>query len=103
MRQQDSLEGYREGNMKNQRTFRMRPVRAWLACAILSIAGGGAVWAQLGTATISGSITDSTGAVVVGAGITVVNNGTGFQRQTTSNAQGAYNLPGLTPGSYNLF
>src|SRR5262245_37283145 len=58
--------------------------------------------AQLGTATISGNVTDSSGAVVVGATMTAVNNGTGFQRQTLSGEQGQYNLPGLTPGSYNL-
>src|SRR5215813_10718817 len=58
--------------------------------------------AQLGTATISGNVTDSSSAVVVGATVTAVNNGTGFQRQTVSGDQGQYNLPGLTPGSYNL-
>ena len=58
--------------------------------------------AQLGTATISGNVTDSSGAVVVGASVTAVNNGTGFQRQTVSGDQGQYNLPGLNPGSYNL-
>src|SRR5215510_10370896 len=58
--------------------------------------------AQLGTATISGNVTDSSGAVVVGATVSVVNNGTGFRRQTVSGDQGQYNLPGLTPGSYNL-
>jgi hypothetical protein len=64
-----------------------------------------AVWplsAQLGTATISGNITDTTGAVIVGATVTTVNNSTGFRRQTASNEQGRYNLPGLTPGAYNV-
>src|SRR5688572_5863383 len=58
--------------------------------------------AQLGTATISGNVTDSTGAVIVNASVTAVNNDTGFRRQTTSNEQGHYNLPGLSPGSYSV-
>src|SRR5262249_30986538 len=58
--------------------------------------------AQLGTATISGVISDSTGATVAGASITAVHAETGFRRQTASNPIGQYNLPGLTPGQYDL-
>jgi hypothetical protein len=47
-------------------------------------------------------VTDSTDAVVVGATVAAVNSATGFRRQTVSNDQGLYNLPGLTPGSYNV-
>ena len=62
----------------------------------------GPLSAQMGTATISGNVTDTTGAVVVGASVTTVNHATGFRRQTISSGQGQYNLPGLTPGSYSL-
>lgn len=58
--------------------------------------------AQLGTATISGIVTDASGAVIVGATVGAVNKGTNFRRQTISNGQGQYNLPGLAPGSYNV-
>ena len=54
--------------------------------------------AQLGTATISGAVTDSTGATIAGASIAAVNVETGFRRQTATNAIGQYNLPGLSPG-----
>jgi hypothetical protein len=60
------------------------------------------VWAQLGTATMYGGVTDPSGAVVVGATVTVTNTNTGFVRQTTTNPQGQYNLPSLTPGSYSV-
>ena len=73
-----------------------------LLCSFCLMAASRPALAQLGTATISGNVTDSTGAVVVDASVTAVNNATGFRRQTTSNDQGQYNLPGLTPGSYNL-
>ena len=59
-------------------------------------------FAQLGTATISGNVTDATGAVVVGAAIRVVSAERGFRRETRVNDQGQYNLPGLTPGQYDM-
>src|SRR3954469_768083 len=58
--------------------------------------------AQLGTATISGNILDSSGAVVAGASITAINADTGFRRETQSNNLGQYNLPGLVPGRYDM-
>ena len=58
--------------------------------------------AQLGTATISGNVTDATGAVVVGASIRVVNTDTGFRRETRVNDLGQYNVPGLSPGRYEM-
>jgi hypothetical protein len=77
-------------------------LRVLLLCSLWLIAAGRPAAAQLGTATISGKVTDATGAVVVGASVTAVNNDTGFRRQTTSNELGQYNLPGLSPGSYSL-
>ncbi len=62
----------------------------------------GSLYAQLGTATISGNVTDSSSAIVVGANVTAVNTATGFRRQTVSNEDGQYNLPGLTPGTYSV-
>jgi hypothetical protein len=66
------------------------------------VAGVHPLAAQLGTATISGSVRDSTGAVIVGASVTAVNTATGFRRPTISNELGQYSLPGLTPGVYDL-
>src|SRR5436190_19932980 len=76
-------------------------VRILSLCGLWLMAANPA-WAQLGTATMSGNVTDSSGAVVVGATVSATNNGTGFQRQTTTNPQGQYNLPGLNPGSYTV-
>ena len=68
----------------------------------LGAAMAAACFAQLGTATISGTVTDSSGAVLPGADVVVVSSTTGFQRATTSNSVGEFSLPGLTPGSYDL-
>jgi outer membrane receptor protein involved in Fe transport len=51
---------------------------------------------------ISGVITDSSGAVLVGAKITVTNPQTNFTRDVTSNTTGNYVFPSLPPGLYNV-
>src|SRR3954464_924158 len=76
-------------------------IRILSLCALWLIAANLA-WAQLGTATMSGNVTDPSGGVVVGATVSVTNNATGFVRQTVTNAQGQYNIPGLVPGSYSV-
>jgi hypothetical protein len=51
---------------------------------------------------LSGTITDTSGAVVPGAKITAKNEATGVtQTQTTTDA-GLYSFPALTPGSYSV-
>ena len=58
--------------------------------------------AQRETGSISGTITDQTGAVIAGATVTVTNTGTGAVRTTTTGAMGGYTLLGLPPASYVL-
>src|ERR1051326_5480506 len=52
------------------------------------------------TASIQGTVTDQSGAAVVGAKITVT--GTGIERSTQSNSFGAYEVPALPPGNYSI-
>ena len=52
--------------------------------------------------TILGRITDSSGAVVSGAAIQVVNADTNVTTSTTSNQDGNYQVPFLNPGNYNV-
>lgn len=58
--------------------------------------------AQRTTASIRGTVTDSTGAVVPGATITVNNQETGFTRSTTSNGSGVYLLSEIPIGRYTV-
>ena len=55
-----------------------------------------------GTASIVGTVTDPSGAAVPGAQITITNTGTGFVRNTTSNAAGAYSARELPLGRYDV-
>lgn len=60
------------------------------------------VAAQETTASIVGTITDASGAVVPNAKVTVTNPSTGFTRDTVSGSQGDYKVSSLAPGTYNM-
>ena len=55
-----------------------------------------------GMGRINGTVTDSTGAAVSGAQITVTNTGTQQATTTTSDASGVYSFPSLAPAQYSL-
>jgi uncharacterized surface anchored protein len=58
--------------------------------------------AQNTTGTITGRLTDSTGAVVSGAKVTVENTGTAEARTLTTDQSGDYTATLLLPGSYRV-
>src|SRR2546422_154168 len=51
---------------------------------------------------ITGVVTDTTGGVLVGAGITVRNLATNHLRRVKTNATGNYTVPFLVPGIYDV-
>ncbi len=62
-----------------------------------------AAYAQTaGTATLLGTVTDASGAVVAGAKATVVNVETSFTSTTVTNNEGYYYVPYLNPGNYQI-
>src|SRR5919205_1035790 len=52
--------------------------------------------------TISGVVTDSSGAVVAGATVTVTNVDTSVSKAVTTNSAGVYNAASLNPGVYKI-
>ena len=52
--------------------------------------------------TIRGSVTDSSGAAVPNAKVIILDISTRTTRETTSNAQGEYQMFGLRPGNYKV-
>jgi hypothetical protein len=67
-------------------------------CLLFSVIAFG----QTGQGTITGSVTDSTGAAVPGVNIRIVNAATGFAYTSTTNPEGIYRIPYVNPGSYEL-
>ncbi len=78
-----------------------RLVKYLFGPALASILAGTCVWAQ-STAQISGTVKDSTGAVLPGAEVTATQTETGIVRNTVSNETGAYVLPNLALGPYKV-
>lgn len=60
------------------------------------------LYSQSDNASISGTITDSSGAVVPHATITINNEATGQARTATSNDTGFYSVTNLPPGNYTV-
>ena len=63
------------------------------ACALLS---------QDTRARVQGSVTDSSGAVVVQAAVTLINTGTGIRFTQITNSAGAYLFDLVVPGTYTI-
>src|SRR5271170_6964479 len=58
--------------------------------------------AQIDTGGITGTVTDSSGAIVPGAIITLTNDATGVILSTKSTSTGTYSLTAIRPGPYTL-
>jgi hypothetical protein len=56
--------------------------------------------AQLDRGTVTGIVSDSSGATVPGAEVAVANTGTGATYRTQANHQGQYSVPNLPSGKY---
>ncbi|HYK11881.1 MAG TPA: carboxypeptidase regulatory-like domain-containing protein [Gemmatimonadales bacterium] len=73
-----------------------------LAAAVIVLAAAPPAAAQTTTGTIRGYVKDSSGAPFGGAMVEAKNVANGSVRSTTSKEDGAYVLPGLPPGNYEL-
>jgi hypothetical protein len=58
--------------------------------------------AQNPNATVSGTVTDSSGAVIGNANVEIKNVDTGITYPTVTNSEGTYRIPGLIPGNYRV-
>jgi hypothetical protein len=58
--------------------------------------------AQVSGATLSGSVTDKSGAAVPQAEVSIKNAATGVQTPITANSEGFYSAPNLLPGPYQV-
>src|SRR2546421_11545999 len=59
-------------------------------------------WAQVTTSTFYGTVTDSTGGVVVGANVTLTNLGTGAAASKSTGSDGSFVFDFLRVGVYRL-
>src|SRR5262245_47272694 len=74
-----------------------------LGSALLAAAlAVGSVEAQENTGTFTGTVTDEQGQALPGATVTVVDEGIGHRRTTTTDARGAFLVTAVPPGSYTV-
>jgi len=71
-------------------------------CLLAAVCFAGTVFAQEFRGSITGLVTDPSGAVVAGARVTVTNVATNATTWTLSNPTGNYTLLYLTPGQYTV-
>src|SRR6266436_847026 len=69
-----------------------------LACCLLAVSAP----AQIGNASLGGTVSDPSGGVVVGAELTLVNTANKIEAKFTTNDRGEYMFRNLTPGTYEL-
>jgi hypothetical protein len=74
-----------------------------IVLSVFALLSATASFAQTtGAATIVGNVTDTSGAVVPGAKVTVINTETNFRFEGVTNQEGYYYVPYLRPGTYNV-
>jgi hypothetical protein len=76
-------------------------VSAFVILAI-AIVSASPMYAQVSGATLSGTITDPSGAAIAGAKVSITNKATGVTRDVTTDAAGFYSAPNLLPGPYEV-
>src|ERR1700678_3969205 len=74
-------------------------------CAVAAIVLGASsvsLYAQQSLGTISGTVTDQTGAIVPNGAVTITNDQTSGSRAGTSNGSGQYSFQALPIGTYHV-
>ena len=74
---------------------------SWLVVMLVA-SGPPLLKGQITNQSIQGLVTDESGAVIVGARITIANLATGIQRTTATNATGNYTLTPVDVGNYDI-
>ena len=81
---------------------RMRLLTVSLCTAFLVLFSASNAPGQVVTGTLTGTVTDATGATIPNAKVTITQVSTGVQRSATTSADGLYNFPYLAPDDYRV-
>lgn len=77
-------------------------IRGVVVAALLLLVAAAPALTQVTGALLSGTVTDASGAIILGAAVTVQNTGTGAVRHDATDAKGFYTAANLQPGSYKV-
>ena len=76
--------------------------RWFVALALVTAMGTSLAAAQILYGSITGNVSDQTGAALAGVGVEAVNTGTGVVKTATTDDRGAYSFVDLQPGVYTV-
>ena len=76
--------------------------RNLMLCLVVTLMTVTFAWAQTGTTSLRGTVTDKTGGAIVGAKVAVSNQAQGLSRETNTGPTGEYEFLALPPGTYVL-
>jgi protocatechuate 3,4-dioxygenase beta subunit len=76
--------------------------RYWPIQLLYPVLFSATAFAQSGNATLNGTVTDATGAVVPNAHVTATNTATGVAKSVDTTSAGLYVVTALIPGAYNI-
>jgi len=79
-----------------------RILRILAVISLVSWLGAATLHAQVDTGSITGTVTDASGAVVSGAKVTLTNQGTGAALSNTTSSDGVYTFSPVRIGTYKL-
>ncbi len=74
----------------------------WLGVCLLIAIGLTPSYAQIGSSTVSGTVTDSSQAAIPNATVTLKSEARNFRRTTTADASGNFLFPTVPTGAYSL-
>jgi len=84
-----------------KRLFRNKGLQIAVFLSLLAVAGR-FLNAQANTGSISGTVTDPTGAAIAGATATITNQATAVSHAATTDSSGFYSAEGLSVGQYKV-
>ncbi|HTA43860.1 MAG TPA: TonB-dependent receptor [Bryobacteraceae bacterium] len=73
-----------------------------LACCFCNCVSVGTLYGQAATASLSGRVSDATGAAIGSAPVTIKNTGTSATQTVNTDNQGRYGVPDLPIGTYEI-
>jgi Carboxypeptidase regulatory-like domain/TonB dependent receptor len=100
--EQGKLEDIRMGRDRNAAIWLRKFGYLTLTCFFFFLAATQCTFAQVDEGAISGTIQDTTGAVVPGAHVTLLNTDQGITLQTTSSSAGVYTFSPVRIGHYKI-
>lgn len=98
----DSLKRLKTGNWDDRLRLVSGLCALMLALVFVLLLGSTQALNAQTTAAISGTVTDSTGAVIPNAGVSAINEATQDKTDSVTGKAGTYTFPVLLPGTYTL-